>query len=211
MDVERIQSLMEMDFHDELNLSDDTPLLRQLDFIEAAFGVDCKKSESVSVIMSRLDAMASLAGNADASAETKAASDWASTTLKALQRASPTSLAVTHEAIKRGASLPTLGDCLRQELRIASQFMEGKDFFEGVRALLVDKDGSPVWSPASLEDVSEADVEAYFQPIKGDPDLDIVFPEEVVAQEEETDAAAAGGKSKQAKTLAWLNSDPSSL
>ena len=50
------------------------------------------------------------------------------------------------------------------EFRLVQSFMAGTEFFEGVRALLIDKDQKPRWSPARLEDVSDAMVEACFAP-----------------------------------------------
>eukprot|EP00163_Fabomonas_tropica_P029760 TRINITY_DN6508_c0_g1_i11.p1 TRINITY_DN6508_c0_g1~~TRINITY_DN6508_c0_g1_i11.p1 ORF type:complete len:135 (+),score=29.62 TRINITY_DN6508_c0_g1_i11:381-785(+) len=77
---------------------------------------------------------------------------------------SPTSLKVTLEQMNRGRTL-SIGDCFKMEFRMAQHFMNGKDFFEGVRALLIDKDNKPQWSPASVEEVSEAEVKSYFEPI----------------------------------------------
>ena len=95
-----------------------------------------------------------------------AGSTWAAATLKALRRASPTSVKVTHELLRRGKALP-IADCLEMEFTVSQHFMRGGEFKEGVRALLVDKDRSPKWAPARLEDVSDAMVEAFFEPIEG--------------------------------------------
>lgn len=46
-------------------------------------------------------------------------------------------------------------------------------YFSGVRALLVDKDKNPKWSPASLQDISDADVEKCFAPLPAGEELDI--------------------------------------
>ena len=59
------------------------------------------------------------------------------------------------------------------ELRMAVQCMRGHDFYEGIRAALVDKDNAPRWKPARLEDVSDADVAAYFAPVPGLTDLEL--------------------------------------
>jgi enoyl-CoA hydratase len=42
--------------------------------------------------------------------------------------------------------------------------LEGADFYEGVRAVVIDKDGAPRWQPARLEDVTEAELSPYFDP-----------------------------------------------
>ena len=56
----------------------------------------------------------------------------------------------------RGARGASLHDCLLAEFRACQQFMQpGSDFFEGIRAALVDKDRSPKWSPAATADVTE--------------------------------------------------------
>jgi enoyl-CoA hydratase len=46
--------------------------------------------------------------------------------------------------------------------------VQSPDFLEGVRAVIVDKDNAPAWSPARLEDVSDADVARYFEPLGPD-------------------------------------------
>jgi hypothetical protein len=45
---------------------------------------------------------------------------------------------------------------------------EGHDFFEGVRALLVDKDQKPQWNPATVEGVTRDMVEKHFEPVAND-------------------------------------------
>ncbi len=58
----------------------------------------------------------------------------------------------------------TLEDVLRQEYRTSCACSRSHDFVEGTRALVIDKDRNPKWSPASLAAVTTADVEAYFAP-----------------------------------------------
>jgi enoyl-CoA hydratase len=77
---------------------------------------------------------------------------------------SPISVSVALEAIRRAAKLETLEDVLRQEYRTSSACSQSHDFVEGIRALIIDKDRNPKWSPASLAAVTTADVEAYFAP-----------------------------------------------
>jgi enoyl-CoA hydratase len=50
-------------------------------------------------------------------------------------------------------------------MRIVSRVAYGRDFYEGIRAVIVDKDNRPRWQPATLDAVTAADVEAYFAPI----------------------------------------------
>ena len=86
---------------------------------------------------------------------------------------SPIALAVALEAVRRAATLDTLEDALRQEFRTSCAALRSHDFPEGIRALLIDKDRNPKWSPAALTLCGTAEVEAYFAP--ADPDL--TFPE----------------------------------
>ena len=93
--------------------------------------------------------------------------DVANDVLRVLDRMSPTSLKLTFEQMRRGRSLD-IDDILRMEFRIVSRVMQGHDFFEGVRALIIDKDKAPVWSPASIEGVSDAEISKYFEPLQDD-------------------------------------------
>ncbi|MEL7028478.1 MAG: enoyl-CoA hydratase/isomerase family protein [Pseudomonadota bacterium] len=68
---------------------------------------------------------------------------------------------LTFEQFKRGREMD-FDDVMKMEFRLASRVMEGHDFFEGVRAQIIDKDRSPNWSPASLGDVSASGIEDYF-------------------------------------------------
>ena len=56
---------------------------------------------------------------------------------------------------------------MRMEFRIVSRVIEGHDFYEGVRAVIVDKDNKPNWQPAALGDVSDAQVARHFAPLDG--------------------------------------------
>jgi enoyl-CoA hydratase len=91
-------------------------------------------------------------------------SGWGAARLEQLATKSPTSLAVAFRQLRAGASLE-FDDAMRLEYRLVHRFVAGHDFREGVRALIVDKDNRPAWRPGRLEEVTAADVEAYFEPL----------------------------------------------
>lgn len=81
---------------------------------------------------------------------------------------SPLALSVTLEAMRRAATLRTLEDVLVQDYRVSSAALRSHDLAEGIRAQLIDKDRNPKWSPATLAEVTAADVNAYFEPAVDD-------------------------------------------
>ncbi|ACK49873.1 Enoyl-CoA hydratase/isomerase [Methylocella silvestris BL2] len=91
-------------------------------------------------------------------------SGFAASCLAALASKSPTSLAIALRQVEIGAGLD-LEEALRVEFRIAARILAGHDYYEGVRATIIDKDQRPKWSPADLAAVDPADVEAYFAPL----------------------------------------------
>ncbi len=95
--------------------------------------------------------------------------DWARETHAVLSKLSPISLKVIVEELQRGSKLD-FDDCMVMEYRIVSAITAyDSDFYEGVRALLLDKDHDPNWIPATLEEVSNDMVLAHFQiPAGGD-------------------------------------------
>lgn len=101
---------------------------------------------------------ASLAGDA---------SEWAQAQAKILARNSPTSMKITHRQI-RDAGAMEFEAIMIMEYRISQGCMRGHDFFEGVRALIIEKDNAPHWQPARLEDVTPAMVAAHFAPVAND-------------------------------------------
>eukprot|EP01084_Bolivina_argentea_P214865 364734_1 len=82
--------------------------------------------------------------------------EWASNTLKQLNSLSPTSLKVVYKALYEGRN-KNLRECLDMEFDIVTEFMRQHDFYEGIRAQLVDKDRNPKWNPISLNDVQSID------------------------------------------------------
>ena len=81
---------------------------------------------------------------------------------------SPIAVSVALEAVRRAAKLKTLEDVLIQDYRVSSASARSHDLVEGIRALIVDKDRNPKWSPATLAAVSAADIDAYFAPVADD-------------------------------------------
>ena len=95
--------------------------------------------------------------------------EWAETTRQTILSKSPTSSKVAFRQIRNGAERD-FDQCMQMEYRIASRFIAGTDFYEGVRATVIDKDQKPRWQPDRLADVDEAAVDAYFAPL-GDKEL----------------------------------------
>ena len=89
--------------------------------------------------------------------------EWAAEQVAILRRMSPTSLCVSLELIRRGAGA-TLDECLAMELRLTRVVVNRHpDFREGVRSVLVDKDGRPNWTPPTIEQVDPAAIRAMFE------------------------------------------------
>ncbi|MEQ8356802.1 MAG: enoyl-CoA hydratase/isomerase family protein [Kiloniellaceae bacterium] len=113
----------------------------------------CFSAGSVESILAALDEAGDEAGD-----------DWAANIAGTIRKQSPTSLKVTFAQLEKGASLD-FDAAMIQEYRMSQAFMAGEDFYEGIRALLVDKDRQPKWSPAELAEVTPALVEAHFRPL----------------------------------------------
>jgi enoyl-CoA hydratase/carnithine racemase len=98
----------------------------------------------------------------------KKGSEWADKQLAALMKLSPISMAITLEQLKRCANR-SFEDSMTMEYRMSQRCMQkGHDFFEGVRALLIDKDHKPKWNPSTIEGVTQALVEEHFRPVSND-------------------------------------------
>jgi enoyl-CoA hydratase len=89
---------------------------------------------------------------------------WAAETRALLLTKSPTSLRITLRQLVLGQGL-ALEDALKLEYRMTQHVMAAHDFYEGVRAALVDKDQKPRWQPASLAEIDAAAAESYFAPL----------------------------------------------
>jgi enoyl-CoA hydratase len=119
-------------------------LAGQRDWIDA-----CYSSDDAEEILRRLRAF-----GGDAADEAAEAADT-------IETKSPTAVKVALESLRRARGL-TLEEALEQEYRVGLRFLAGPDFREGIRAQVVDKDRNPRWKPATLHEVSAADVERFF-------------------------------------------------
>ncbi len=97
-------------------------------------------------------------------ATTGAEAEWAAKTAATMRTKSPLSLKIALAQVRRGGACD-FATCMRSEFRIVSRIIEGHDFYEGVRAVIVDKDNAPRWRPATLRQVSDAEVERHFAPL----------------------------------------------
>lgn len=92
--------------------------------------------------------------------------------LNLLARGSPTSLRVTFEHMRRMRG-KDLAAVLQECWRICQHMMAGTEFFEGVRALLIERDNKPRWEPAQLTGMTPDIVERHFAKLPDQPDLDL--------------------------------------
>ena len=114
---------------------------------------DCFSAPSVEAVMDRLE---------------RDASDWAKAQHAALQTKSPQTLKVALRQLQTGAALPDFASNMVMEYRIGARVVQRHDFLEGVRAVIIDKDNEPKWSPSTLEAVDEALLDEIFAPLAAD-------------------------------------------
>ena len=79
-----------------------------------------------------------------------------------LETRAPLAVCIALEAIRRASRMDTVAKVLEQDLTLAGALADSVDFVEGVRALLVDRDNTPLWQHRSVEDVDPADVDRVF-------------------------------------------------
>jgi len=127
-----------------------SPLMDQQDLLDHCFA-----SASLTDILARLD-------------EVKGKrSDFARWAARAIRANSPLSLALILQQMKIGPGL-SLEESLAIEYRLVSKLAQNPDFYEGVRALLIDKDNDPHWKEAAIAEISSARLDSYFAPLKDD-------------------------------------------
>jgi enoyl-CoA hydratase len=130
----------------------DAPLDEFRDLIDAAFS-----EKTIEDIIDHLDAIDH---------------DWAKQTLAVLNKMSPLSLKLILEQMTFAKNMD-FNECMIMEYRIACALSSyASDFYEGVRAVLIDKDHAPKWIPPILNDVTTSMVLAHFvTPPDGDISL----------------------------------------
>jgi len=116
----------------------------------------CFAGDTVEAILDALRLEASRGETEDAA--------WAGETRALLLTKSPTSLRITLRQLILGQGFD-LAEALKLEYRMTQHVMAAHDFYEGIRAVLVDKDQKPRWQPASLAEIDDRVVEAYFAPL----------------------------------------------
>jgi enoyl-CoA hydratase len=128
----------------------EAPVLQRRAAIDRLFA-----TERVEDILAALDGAASVGGTDAAFAAAAAAT---------IRAKSPTSLKLALAQMRAGANLP-FDACMQTEFRIVSRIIHGHDFYEGVRAVIVDKDNAPRWRPAALDEVTQVEIERHFAPL----------------------------------------------
>ena len=134
-------------------------VLQQFDQPDAVPGATLDPSE-----VERLFSGSSLGEIISTLEQDSGSSELAASSLKAMRRASPTSLAVAFRQIREGAA-KSLTECMQMEYRILHRMLQASDFYEGIRAVIVDKTNDPKWRPDSLGAVTDETVDAYFRPL----------------------------------------------
>jgi len=131
-------------------------LIRQRPALDRLFAGD-----RVEDILIRLDA---------AAAGSDAESDVARAAAVMLRAKSPLSLTLALALVRRGRTLD-FDECMRTEYRVVSRIARGHDFYEGIRAVIIDKDQAPQWQPSTLAAVSAAETERHFAALARELDL----------------------------------------
>ena len=112
----------------------------------------------------------------DVAATDGADAAFAKATAAGIRTKSPTSLKLALAQMRAGAAL-SFEACMQTEFRIVSRIIHGHDFYEGVRAVIVDKDNAPLWQPAALAEVSDAEIARHFAPLARDDEWAMPDPD----------------------------------
>ena len=125
------------------------------DFYKSRNSIDrCFSADSVESIIDRLR---------------KEKSPWGDNIADIINLKSPTSLKITFKQLRAGALMKRFEEVMAMEYRMATHVFKNNDFFEGIRSVVIDKDGNPNWDPSTLEEVTPSEVDKYFELVDGEP------------------------------------------
>ncbi len=130
-------------------------------FIDRIFAAG--DAEGVEGILAGLDAAAAGTGG-DAALSAR---NWAREVAATIRAKAPLSLKIALAQMQRGRRW-SFAECMRAEFRIVSRVVYGHDFYEGIRAVIIDKDNRPRWSPETLAEVTAGAVENHFAPLESE-------------------------------------------
>ncbi len=94
----------------------------------------------------------------------EAGGEWAKQVARTLATRSPTSLKLTLRSLREARQL-NFDDCMRMEYRLTLRVLRGHDLYEGVRAILIDRDQQPHWNPDTPAGVPDEEIGRYFAPL----------------------------------------------
>lgn len=95
---------------------------------------------------------------------TSSETEWAARQRRTILTKSPLCTEIAFRQIRTGASL-SFEECMRLEYRLARFCMTRPDFYEGVRAVIIDKDNAPKWDPPTLDQVNVDLISMAFTPL----------------------------------------------
>jgi 3-hydroxyisobutyryl-CoA hydrolase len=99
---------------------------------------------------------------------------WANKTMETIRERSPIGVSVTLRALRQGKTW-NIAQAFQNEYAISSVFMKHPDFVTGVTARLIEKiKGRPKWAPAELEQVTSADIDAFFTDVNSSDPLKLL-------------------------------------
>src|SRR5215470_971046 len=100
-------------------------------------------------------------------ARASADAQWAGEVAAMIRTKAPLSLKIALAQMRRGRHW-SFAECMQAEFRIVSRVVYGHDFYEGIRAVIIDKDNRPRWVPQTLAEVTTDAVENHFAPLESE-------------------------------------------
>ncbi|MDF0530258.1 enoyl-CoA hydratase/isomerase family protein [Tsukamurella sp. 8F] len=129
------------------------------DDLEAALAAVADEKPAATLPFDEIERAFSGTARGAIAAVERASGAWAETARDQLRAACPTSVLATHAVVTQAARR-TLPQCLAEEAVVGARLIRRPDFAEGVRAVLIDKDRDPKFSPATIADVDDAEIAA---------------------------------------------------